>query len=69
MQTGLLVRTCRGHVAEVTDLAVSADNALLASSSNDHTVRCWSLQVRGPLYAALGGCALCFRQHRMVPPA
>ena len=48
MQTGLLVCTCRGHTAEVTDLAISADNALLASSSNDHTVRCWSLQVHAP---------------------
>lgn len=44
-ETALLLCTCRGHRAEVTDLAVNVDNTLFASSSNDHTVRCWSLEV------------------------
>lgn len=44
-ETALLLCTCRGHRAEVTDLAVNVDNTLFASSSNDHTVRCWSLKV------------------------
>lgn len=71
METGLLLCTCGGHRAEVTDLAVNVDNTLFASSSNDHTVRCWSLEaslkprhapqplfvVRGPqsLLGKLGG--------------
>ena len=49
VETALLLCTCRGHRAEITDLAVNVDNTLFASSSNDHTVRCWSLQAR--LYA------------------
>ena len=44
-QTGLLQCSCRGHTAEITDLSVSADNALFASASNDRTVRTWSLKV------------------------
>lgn len=56
METALLLCTCRGHRAEVTDLAVNTDNTLFASSSNDHTVRCWSLQVSAS-HAQLGGAA------------
>ena len=47
MQTGLLRMTCRGHEGEVTDLAVSADNAMAASSSNDASIRVWGLQEGG----------------------
>ena len=47
MQTGLLRMTCRGHDGEVTDLAVSADNAMAASSSNDASIRVWGLQEGG----------------------
>ena len=42
----MLVSVCRGHEGEVTDLSVSGDDSLVASSSNDHSIRCWSLQVR-----------------------
>ena len=35
----------RGHEAEVTDLAISCNNELVASSSNDSTIRVWSLKV------------------------
>lgn len=52
--TGLLQATCRGHDAEITDLSVSADNALVASSSMDGTVRVWQLEV-GPQQAG-GRC-------------
>ena len=44
MQTGLLRMTCRGHEGEVTDLAVSCDNTMAASSSNDASIRVWGLQ-------------------------
>ncbi|KAL4448446.1 hypothetical protein ABPG75_005665 [Micractinium tetrahymenae] len=45
--TGLLQAACRGHDAEVTDLSVSADNSLVASSSMDGTVRVWQLEGSG----------------------
>ena len=35
----------RGHETEVTDLAVSCDNSVVASSSNDFSIRVWSLKV------------------------
>ena len=35
----------RGHEGEVTDLAVSCCNKHVASSSNDCSIRVWSLQV------------------------
>lgn len=44
--TGVLLKTCRGHEAEVTDFALSCDNALLASGALDHKIRVWSLQAR-----------------------
>lgn len=37
--------SCLGHEGEVTDLAVCRDNSMVASSSNDTTVRVWSLEV------------------------
>lgn len=43
--TAVLVTACRGHAGEVTDLSVAVDDSLVASSSNDSTVRCWSLMV------------------------
>lgn len=44
-QTALLLRSCRGHDGEVTDLAINMESSMVASSSNDQTIRCWSLQV------------------------
>ena len=41
--TALLLRTCRGHVQEVSDLAVSPDNDVLASASVDGSIRLWKL--------------------------
>ena len=45
VESALLLASCRGHQGEVTDLAVNADNSIVASSSNDTIIRCWSLQV------------------------
>lgn len=47
-RTGALLKSCRGHEAEITDFAVSYDNTLLASGALDHKIRVWSLQVRPP---------------------
>ncbi len=44
VQTALLLRSCRGHDGEVTDLAINLDSTMVASSSNDTTIRCWSLK-------------------------
>jgi PH-interacting protein len=46
VQTGLLLRVCRGHEGEITDMSVSVDNTLLASASTDKRIRVWSLKVR-----------------------
>jgi len=55
-RTGLLQASCRGHDAEINDLAVSCDNALVASSSMDGTVRVWQLEVgRGGPQGLLAG--------------
>ncbi|GFR48989.1 hypothetical protein Agub_g11008, partial [Astrephomene gubernaculifera] len=42
--TGVLLKSCRGHDAEITDFAVSADNRLLASGDTASSIRVWSLQ-------------------------
>ena len=39
-----LLWTLRGHSHTVTDIAVSPDNAILASASWDHSIRIWQLQ-------------------------
>ena len=44
VQTALLLRSCRGHDGEVTDLAINLNSTMVASSSNDTTIRCWSLE-------------------------
>ena len=41
--------TLRGHAAEVSDMAVNYENTLLATGSNDKTVRVWNLQTKTPL--------------------
>lgn len=49
VETALLLMSCRGHEGEVTDLALSSDNGIVASSSNDTTIRCWNMMVRSAL--------------------
>lgn len=51
----MLRYTYRGHSGEISDLAVSHENTLLASGSNDKTVRVWCMQKGAPIQA--------FRQH------
>ncbi|KAJ1633729.1 WD40-repeat-containing domain protein, partial [Pavlovales sp. CCMP2436] len=48
-RSGRLLRTLRGHEGEITDLAVGADNALLASSSTDNSVRLWRVADGAPV--------------------
>jgi WD40 repeat protein len=39
----ILVCTLRGHAGVITDIGVSADNALLATASEDGDVRVWGM--------------------------
>ena len=41
--------TLRGFAAEITDIAVSYDNKLLACGSCDKTLRVWNLKSTGPV--------------------
>lgn len=44
-RTGLLLRSCRGHLQEVSDLTVSHDNKVLASASVDGAIRLWNIDM------------------------
>ncbi len=48
-RSGILLRTLRGHISDIVDLAVSCDNRFLASCSNDQDVRVWFLHSGVPL--------------------
>ncbi|KAF1320464.1 Bromodomain and wd repeat-containing protein 1, partial [Globisporangium splendens] len=54
LATGDLLFTLRGHVGNITDLAVNSSNTLLASSSDDKTVRVWELRTGAPVAVLLG---------------
>uniref|UniRef100_A0A803M7J1 Bromo domain-containing protein n=1 Tax=Chenopodium quinoa TaxID=63459 RepID=A0A803M7J1_CHEQI len=43
METAFCLASCRGHEGDITDLAVSSNNALVASASNDFVIRVWRL--------------------------
>jgi WD40 repeat protein len=47
--TGLLKCTCRGHDGEISDLSVSCDNTMFASSSIDFSIRVWRLLGDAPV--------------------
>ncbi|XP_028825190.1 PH-interacting protein isoform X3 [Denticeps clupeoides] len=46
---GRLLATLRGHAAEISDMAVSYENTLLAAGSCDKMIRVWCLQTCTPL--------------------
>ncbi|TDH65246.1 hypothetical protein CCR75_008865 [Bremia lactucae] len=54
LQTGDLLFTLRGHVGNITDLAVNDANSLLASSSDDKTVRVWEITTGAPVAVLIG---------------
>ncbi|KAG9457894.1 hypothetical protein H6P81_002402 [Aristolochia fimbriata] len=43
METAFYLSSCCGHEGDITDLAVSLNNALVASASNDCIIRVWRL--------------------------
>ena len=51
---GRLITTFRGASAEITDIAVSLDNSMLAAGSLDRILRVWDLQSGSPI-AVLSG--------------
>jgi WD40 repeat protein len=65
-RSGILLHSLRGHVHDITDLAVSCDNRFLASSSNDLDVRIWWLHNGAPL-AVLPGHTICVHSVRWSP--
>ncbi|KAG7391789.1 hypothetical protein PHYPSEUDO_003409 [Phytophthora pseudosyringae] len=54
LRTGALLLTLRGHVGNITDLAVNHSNTLLASSSDDKTVRVWEISTGAPVAVLVG---------------
>lgn len=54
LRAGDLRFSLRGHVGNITDLAVNHSNTLLASSSDDKTVRVWELHTGAPVAVLLG---------------
>ncbi|KPP58353.1 hypothetical protein Z043_123830, partial [Scleropages formosus] len=51
---GRLLATLRGHAAEISDMAVSYDNMLLASASCDRVIRVWCLRTCAPITVLQG---------------
>eukprot|EP01105_Mastigella_eilhardi_P000006 TRINITY_DN1000_c0_g1_i1.p2 TRINITY_DN1000_c0_g1~~TRINITY_DN1000_c0_g1_i1.p2 ORF type:complete len:736 (-),score=163.19 TRINITY_DN1000_c0_g1_i1:2799-4982(-) len=49
VETGMLLRTLRGHTDHIIDLVVSPDDSLLATASADKTVRVWDLRTYAPV--------------------
>lgn len=58
LRTGDLMFTLRGHVGNITDLAVNSANTLVASSSDDKTVRVWELSTGFPVAVLVGHSAI-----------
>lgn len=63
---GRLLLTLRGHSSVITDLAVSPDNSLLASSSEDRNIRIWDPRT-GASLAVLRGHGLLVNLIRFAP--
>lgn len=54
---GRLLATLRGHAAEISDMAVSHENTMIAAGSCDKTIRVWCLQTCAPLAVLEGHAA------------
>lgn len=52
--TGKLLFTLRGHMGNITDLAINHDNSVVATSSDDKTVRVWELATGFPIAVLVG---------------
>ncbi|XP_013776730.1 bromodomain and WD repeat-containing protein 3-like [Limulus polyphemus] len=51
---GRLLSSLRGHSAEITDMAVTYDNSLIAASSVDKIIRVWCLRTTAPVAVLTG---------------
>ena len=51
---GLLRAACRGHVGEITYVAIDPRDEVVASASTDTSVRTWSLRTGAPIAVLLG---------------
>ncbi|XP_013777626.1 PH-interacting protein-like [Limulus polyphemus] len=51
---GRLLSSLRGHSAEITDMAITYDNSLLAASSVDKMIRVWCLKTTAPVAVLTG---------------
>ncbi|CAK7348416.1 unnamed protein product [Dovyalis caffra] len=54
METAFCLASCRGPEGDITDLAVSSNNALVASASNDFVIRVWRLPDGVPISVLQG---------------
>lgn len=50
-----VLQTLSGHTMEVLSLALSANGQVLASCSNDHTIKVWNTQTSKPISASILG--------------
>ena len=44
VESGLLVRTCKGHKGYITYITISPDNSLIASACTEGTIRIWQFR-------------------------
>ncbi|KAF6143342.1 hypothetical protein GIB67_001286 [Kingdonia uniflora] len=54
METAFCLASCRGHEGDITDLAVSSNNTVVASASNDFIIRVWRLPDGMPISVLRG---------------
>ena len=54
VHNGLLQSACRGHVGEITYVAIDSRERVVASSSTDTSIRTWDLETGAPIAVLLG---------------